>query len=434
MKIVLIIYAASWLVLLIIFLSGKLQKNKTTTKETEPWYFYLLLFIFSPLIILAILYIFITEHKKNKERRKDKETNLRIERLMQQIKEDEERQNKVASQIYRIGFRDLPFLPEMNQVIYAENAYDEKVNRFIKDNYEEFVAEFKKRNLEFVYLPLYFNAEIEDKIRYNAPYITEYDALSSSYILDFMLRLENKPHITPSLLFYPKAIINEWVFSALYINNINAKVCDVVQQVCDGIALAREDDEVRFRRCVDNDNIYIMGDDEPEEFSVEVIEILDNLQETIKSLRLKGIALGAIHKFIDKQEPVSPLVITEDLRLFLPEYNNIEIKLSAQKKALYFLFLNHPEGIVLQHLDKYHNELINYYKQSNNGVLTPKMVESIKKLETYGNNQLHVVIARIREAFCTKFDERLARNYFISGEKGQPYCIPLDPDLIRWEE
>ena len=30
------------------------------------------------------------------------------------------------------------------------------------------------------------------------------------------------------------------------------------------------------------------------------------------------------------------------------------------------------------------------------------------KLETHGNNQLHVVIARIREAFCIKFDERLA--------------------------
>lgn len=56
------------------------------------------------------------------------------------------------------------------------------------------------------------------------------------------------------------------------------------------------------------------------------------------------------------------------------------------------------------------------------------------KLETYGNNQLHVVIARIREAFCIKFDERLARNYFIHGEKGQPYIISLDQELIKWED
>ena len=107
--------------------------------------------------------------------------------------------------------------------------------------------------------------------------------------------------------------------------------------------------------------------------------------------------------------------------------------MSAQKKALYFLFLNHPEGIVLQRLEDYHNELVNYYKQTNKGVLTPKMEESIKKLEEYGNNQVNVLITRIREAFCLKFDERLARNYFISGERGESYRIPLDQDLVKWE-
>ncbi len=33
-----------------------------------------------------------------------------------------------------------------------------------------------------------------------------------------------------------------------------------------------------------------------------------------------------------------------------------------------------------------------------------------------------------------KFDERLARNYFIHGEKGQPYIISLDQELIKWED
>ena len=75
-----------------------------------------------------------------------------------------------------------------------------------------------------------------------------------------------------------------------------------------------------------------------------------------------------------------------------------------------------------------------YYRQTNNGVLTPKMEESMKKLEAYGNNQLHVIITRIRGAFCSNFDERLASNYFISGERGEPYRIPLDPQLVEWVE
>lgn len=168
----------------------------------------------------------------------------------------------------------------------------------------------------------------------------------------------------------------------------------------------------------------------------EIVVIFENLRKTVDSLRLKGIALGAIHEFIDRQEPLSPLIITEDLRLFLPLYNNIEIKLGAQHKALFFLFLNHPEGIVLQHLAEYHNEWMNYYCQTNKRLFVSrsKMEESLRKLETYGNNQLNVVLTRIREAFCKKFDERLACNYFIRGEKGQAYKITLNRDLVVWKD
>ena len=189
-----------------------------------------------------------------------------------------------------------------------------------------------------------------------------------------------------------------------------------------------EEERILFSRVMDETKeSFLKGEREIE-------EILKNIQTNVGKLRLMGVALGAIHEFIDELEPLSPLVITEDLRIFLPQYNNIEIELSAQRKALFFLFLNHPEGIVLQRLEDYHNEFVNYYKQTNNGVLTPKMEESIKKLEEYGNNQVNVLITRIREAFCLKFDERLARNYFISGERGQLYRIPLDRDLVKWEE
>jgi hypothetical protein len=216
--------------------------------------------------------------------------------------------------------------------------------------------------------------------------------------------------------------------------------CDVDESVCFSKGLNKtyfeeesdvDRESIRFsiRRNGEEEEVIV----EPE-IDTETVEIYAKVEAYVKLLRLKGIELAVIHEFIDKQEPLSPLVITDDLRIYLPLYNNIEIELSAQKKALYFLFLNHPEGIVLQHLEEYHNELVNYYKQTNKGILTPKMEESIKKLEAYGNNQLNVLIARIREAFCLKFDEHLARNYFISGEKGQPYRIPLNPQLDNWVE
>ena len=412
---------------------------------------------------------------------------------------------------FGIALNNLPFNPDAKQVIYVENLFDEKVNAFIKDNYDVLVAEFNIHGLDFVYLPLYFNADdIETKVRYYAPYlvsqIKEQDKLRSSFLLDFMVRPENRATVPPSLLFAPKQEQSEWVFQGLSLDDMiggKHSVIEIAKRVSETIILShatpgddclyregeksddgegirfrkvsREDDEREekcrkarktsfgsnlfsdfIKKCIGSESEVNPSVDEAENICEEerilfskvmdetkesflkgereIEEILKNIQTNVGKLRLMGVALGAIHEFIDELEPLSPLVITEDLRIFLPQYNNIEIELSAQRKALFFLFLNHPEGIVLQRLDEYHNELLNYYKQTNNGVLTPKMEDSIKKLEEYGNNQLNVLITRIREAFCLKFDERLARNYFISGERGLLYRIPLDRDLVKWEE
>ena len=565
MKIVLIIYAVSWLILLAAYIGDKL-KNKSAQKEETLGF--KLFFIFSiiflaPLLLLIIPCSYIGDIIKSKKIKKILEENRKKSEegamFIHKLENDAKRRARAWEQKYSIAFKNIQFTPECDQVIYVENLFDETVNNFIRENYDEFVEEFRKNKLEFVYLPMYFNAsEQKEKMQYYAPYLTPQtnEQTSSSYLLDFMLHPENRVKISPSLLFCPKQRQDEyeWAFLAIRIDDMiedNATVSDIVQKVDDvsviitavtGIASDKaefqivtpreeeksiseevsepdapyasqqdaveddsektrfrvveetgdkepdEDSGIRFRKVVhdeDEELLFRSADEEKckkdsgktmfriigkksktkedrnyneffEEFrnaipqiiedekiteneldadtALEICEILFNLQTTVKTLRFKGIALGAIHKFIDKQEPLSPLVITEDLRLFLPLYNNIEIELSAQKKALYFLFLNHPEGIILQHLADYHNELVNYYKQANNGVLTEKMEDSIKKLETYGNNQLHVVIARIREAFCIKFDERLARNYFIRGEKGQPYSISLDQELIKWED
>ena len=536
MKIVLIIYIISWLIILAIYISSKLLKVSIPNWD-EPWKVFFFFLFLSPFIPLMMLSDYIKNKIKEKENAK----------MKQRQKEEKERRNKAYAQMYTITFKDIPFEPEKGQVIYVENYFDEKVNAFIKDNYDKLVEEFRKDDLEFVYLPMYFNAsEQKEKMQYYAPYLTSQTSnhALNSYLLDFMLRPENRVTIPPSLLFCPNQRQNEWVFRAFSIDDMIEKkstISDIVLKVKDVSAIVfypvgviefqrvsthkkeepasgevseadapyvsqqeaveedsnktrfrvvketrekepEEDSGIRFRKVIhkeDEDLLFRSADEEDckddsrtffrvvkdsekieenkrrKEFydaipqiveaekmaeneldadtALEICEILFNLQTTVKTLRFKGIALGAIHKFIDKQEPLSPLVITEELRLMLPLYN-IEIELSAQRKALYFLFLNHPEGIVLQRLEDYHNEFLNYYKQANKGVLTPKMEESIKKLEEYGNNQVNVLITRIREAFCLKFDERLACNYFISGERGEPYRIPLDPDLVKWEE
>lgn len=379
---------------------------------------------------------------------------------------------------YQLSFANLPFKPDKSQVIYVESLYDEQANSFITDNYHELRQWFEYRGYEFIYLPMLFkDDELKRKVLYYAPYletkIVADKSLRSSYLLNFLSSSHLGEAVKPSILFGPERCGDEWLFQACELPLSGVASKDIIQ-LLDAVSLGTlfvnescatsdnvlmnyqpsseprssmsiESDEKRsarkrffFSRMVDKIQGELFEDDNfTENYAPkrdEVAEILESLENNVKKLRLQGVTLSAIHEFIDKQEPLSPLVITEDLRIFLPEYNNIEIELSAQRKALYFLFLNHPEGIVLQHLEEYHKELMNYYKQTNGGVVTPRMEESIKKLETYGNNQLNVVITRIREAFCSKFDERLARHYFISGERGQAYKIGLPQALIRWQE
>ena len=163
-------------------------------------------------------------------------------------------------------------------------------------------------------------------------------------------------------------------------------------------------------------------------------DILRDLRMTVQRLRLEGVSLMAIHEFIDKQEPLSRMIITPDYRIFLPDYNNMEIEMGALPKAIYFLYLRYPEGIVYKHMPDYYNELLGIYKQLRPNTDEARLNLTVTKVVNPLGNALNENLARIRKAFVEKFDEHLANNYIILGERGAAYSIPLDRDLITWEE
>ena len=173
---------------------------------------------------------------------------------------------------------------------------------------------------------------------------------------------------------------------------------------------------------------------EDEQSLIETAKVLRELRMTVQKLRLEGVSLMAIHAFIDKQEPLSRMTITPDYRIFLPDYNNMEIEMGALPKAIYFLYLRYPEGIVYKHMPDYFSELLNIYKQLRPNTDEARLNLTITKVVNPLGNALNENLARIRKAFVEKFDEHLANNYIITGERGLQYSIPLDRDLITWEE
>ena len=171
-----------------------------------------------------------------------------------------------------------------------------------------------------------------------------------------------------------------------------------------------------------------------EEFDDESKQMVKDVKEKVEQLKLRGINFVTILKLIMEEEPLSQLVITKDFRIFLPDYNNMEIEMTPLPKAVFILFLRHPEGIVFKWLPDYREELKEIYLKMKPAGWTAAVEQSIKALTDPYNNSINEKCARIREAFVGKFKEHLAENYFVTGKRGEAKKITLPRELVTIEE
>lgn len=109
------------------------------------------------------------------------------------------------------------------------------------------------------------------------------------------------------------------------------------------------------------------------------------------------------------------------------------IRASWLVKAVYFLFLKNPEGIVFKELGDYREELLGIYKALKPMGLSKRTIQSIEDVTNPLLNSINEKCARIRSAFVKEFDEGLAKNYFVTGERGKPKKISLPRELVVWE-
>lgn len=117
---------------------------------------------------------------------------------------------------------------------------------------------------------------------------------------------------------------------------------------------------------------------------------------------------------------LSPLVITKDYSFFLPAYGNAEVQLSPVHKAVYLLFLAHPEGIEFKRLSDYREEMLHWYHLTGNR-LDEKLVEdTVSRLVNPLDNAINEKCSRIKAAFSRLMDPYKASYYIISSHVQQP--------------
>ncbi len=170
-----------------------------------------------------------------------------------------------------------------------------------------------------------------------------------------------------------------------------------------------------------------------ERFDIESKELMDEIRERISRLRKMGVNDLVLSGLLNYDQKLSRLHITKDYRIFLPDFNNLEIKMGPLPKAVFLLFLRHEEGIAFKCLSDHTDELIGIYNKISNRSSKETILDSILAITDPTNNSINEKCARVREAFVQHFDERIAQHYFITGARGEAKKIGLSRDLIDFE-
>ena len=155
----------------------------------------------------------------------------------------------------------------------------------------------------------------------------------------------------------------------------------------------------------------------PEEAAQEVRRLVGELQaEGRYDLLLKAISVPLLEELrIEAAKGrLSRLVITEDYRFILADYHK-EVELQPVHKAVYLLFLAHPEGIEFKHLADYREELTRYYMATAKLMDKEKIIEGVDHLVNPLDNAINEKCSRIKKVFLELMDEYTASYYIISS-------------------
>ena len=142
--------------------------------------------------------------------------------------------------------------------------------------------------------------------------------------------------------------------------------------------------------------------------------------------------LGFREEKLKNQVKLSKLTITKDYKVLLSDYNK-ELEMEPLVKAVFILFLKHPEGIAFKYLPDFRKEMAEIYQKIKPFGLTDRAIRSIEDVTNPLLNSINEKCSRIRSIVMSVVEPSLADQYYIKGKSGEAKKIALPRDLVVWE-
>ena len=340
------------------------------------------------------------------------------------------------------------------ELVYVASKEDKTLSELFEKHPEVLEGWGQMIGFHIIYLPLLIK-KLKDKrvLQYRAPYLNDVElseiSIGNNFLLQYLENPSDKEKIKQGFIrtedihrgrdgkdkatnrFYPLS------------SKSGEPLADQLHRIGKQIAIEKERhdrllegstqsyDEWGDAEC---DSANFADDNfSPEEQEETINELMEEVRERISKLRQRGIAEYLLEQLIHPDNRLSRLVITKDWRILLPDYNNMEIKMEPLVKAVYLLFLRHPEGIAFKQLPDYREELTGIYNLLKPSGLTDRAIQSIEDVTNPMLNSINEKCARIRAAFVGQFDDYMAKSYYIDGQRGEAKKVALPRNMVTWE-
>ncbi|MBR3454398.1 MAG: hypothetical protein IKH26_03655 [Bacteroidaceae bacterium] len=349
--------------------------------------------------------------------------------------------------LIRFYANKLPFKPLERQVIFFDvNPMSIKMGyhivQLINRHYDEIRQMFEARGLEFCFLPrisqtlsipeLYAYFHPDEPNAQASPYLPQ---VNTDNLARYFANEQDLMRIPMGVIKYSgQQFGNDYIFNFFpfvengdqnRLMNIDEQTLYIMMKrfldyhAAPSFSLLQEDDIPALEPSDNTD---------PE----DVGNMLTQAQTLVTKLRNQGVNDLIIDEIFHPTRQPSRLHIHHS-RVYLTDYQNMEIRMSPLPRAVFLLYLKHPEGIRFCDLPDYRDELFDIYADFSGRDSIEGIRASIDDLTNPLSNSINEKCSRIRLAFISKIEERLARNYYITGERGSAKRITLPRELVTWE-
>lgn len=179
--------------------------------------------------------------------------------------------------------------------------------------------------------------------------------------------------------------------------------------------------KMRTADVCDNCMNHFKERDVPTLYTRQFFEILDGIRE-IMTFR------GRSKLF---HQPSRMVLKGYTKKIYFTDLGGLELRLNPKEKALYLLFMNHPEGINLNELQDHKEELKNLYGRFCNQSHPETLQSAIDLLVNPTENDMNIILSRINKKIKEAVGESLLDFYSIKGDRGEKKLIKLDRELLE---